>query len=234
MIFRQLFDHVSCTYTYLIADETSLEAVLVDPVFEHVDNYLRLLNELNLTLIIAMDTHTHADHLSALGELRKQTACQTMLGQQSRSVCVDKTFTDGEVIKIGSLDITALHTPGHTDDSYSFMMNVKSQYYLLTGDTLLIRGSGRTDFQQGDALAQYDSIHKKLLSYPNDTLIYPGHDYRGWSVTTVAEEKANNPRLQVKTAKDYANIMDNLNLPTPKLMDIAVPINQACGEGAGK
>lgn len=230
MIFRQLFDHSSFTYTYLLADKATGEAVLIDPVVEKVEDYLRLLTELNLTLHSVLDTHTHADHISAMGLLRKKLGCTTMLGAQSKNDCVSQTFNDGEVITVGSIHITALHTPGHTDDSYSFAINRDGQQCLFTGDTLLIRGSGRTDFQQGDAAQQYHSIFNKLFSYPDDTLIYPGHDYKGWTVTTVAEEKANNPRLQVASMEEYKKIMDNLDLPNPKLMDIAVPANQACGK----
>ena len=230
MLFRQLFDQASYTYTYLLADESSAQAVLIDPVVEKTDDYLRLLSELGLSLKAVLDTHTHADHISAMGALREKTQCLTLLGEQSRSECVSQTFHDGEVVNIGTLNITAIHTPGHTDDSYSFVVKDVDKTLLFTGDTLLIRGSGRTDFQQGDALQQYHSIFNKLLAYGDDAIIYPGHDYKGWTTSTVGEEKRNNPRLQVNSAQQYAEIMNNLKLPNPKLMDVAVPANQRCGK----
>ena len=228
MLFRQLFDQASYTYTYLIADES--EAVLIDPVVEKVDDYLRLLKELGLNLKAVLDTHTHADHISAMGALREKTQCLALLGEQSQSECVSQTFTDGEIIPVGKLALTAIHTPGHTDDSYSFVLKNNGKTQLFTGDTLLIRGSGRTDFQQGNALQQYHSIFNKLLTYGDDAVVYPGHDYRGWTVSTVGEEKRNNPRLQVNNAQEYAVIMDNLKLANPKMMDVAVPANQKCGK----
>lgn len=228
MLFRQLFDQASYTYTYLIADES--EAVFIDPVVEKVDDYLRLLKELDLNLTAVLDTHTHADHISAMGALREKTQCLTLLGEQSKSECVSQTFTDGEIIPVGNLALTAIHTPGHTDDSYSFMLKHNGEIRLFTGDTLLIRGSGRTDFQQGDALQQYHSIFNKLLVYGDDAVVYPGHDYRGWTVSTVGEERRNNPRLQVNSAEEYAVIMNNLKLANPKMMDVAVPANQKCGK----
>ncbi len=230
MLFRQYFDHESYTYTYLIADPDSGEAALIDPVQDKTEFYLQQLGELKLTLAQVLDTHTHADHISANGLLRERTQCKTLLGVESQSTCVDRRFTHGDIIEVGALRITALHTPGHTDDSYSFHLNVQGQDYLFTGDTLLIRGSGRTDFQNGNAHEQYHSIKDILLSYPDTTLIYPGHDYQGRTVSTVAEERAHNPRLQVRDSNAYAELMAGLKLASPKMMDVAVPANQACGQ----
>lgn len=230
MLLRQLFDYESYTYTYLIGDEQANKAVLIDPVVEKTDDYIRLLGDLGLTLVGVLDTHTHADHISAMGLLREKTGCLTYLGRESASQCVSEKLKDGDKISVGRLTLSAIHTPGHTDDSYSFLLRGADQAYLFTGDTLLIRGSGRTDFQGGSAYAQYDSIFNKLLVYPGNTIIYPGHDYRGWAQSTVAEEAKSNPRLQVGGVEEYAAIMEALKLPAPKLMDVAVPINKRCGE----
>ena len=229
MLFRQLFEKNSSTYTYLIADKFSKQAVLIDPVIDETEGYIRLLNELGLTLKVAMDTHTHADHITALGKLRELTGCETYMGQQANSSCANDSFHDGSKIKVGNIELTALHTPGHTDDSYCFQLEHKGQQYLFTGDTLLIRCTGRTDFQNGSATDQYSSLFDKLLKLPEDTWIYPAHDYKGWMVSTIGEEREHNPRLQVKDVVEYKNIMDNLNLPNPKMMDVAVPANRACG-----
>jgi len=229
MIFRQLFDAESSTYSYFIADEITGQAALIDPVIGNTDDYLMLLEQLQLTLVVAMDTHTHADHITALGLLREKTGCRTMLGEQAVATCVTGHFSDGDIIHVGGLKIKALHTPGHTDDSYSFFLTDDKQPMLFTGDTLLIRGTGRTDFQKGDAGQQYHSLFDVLLSYPGETLVYPGHDYKGWTVSTVAEEKAHNPRLQVPDEEAYIELMANLHLPNPALMDVAVSANQACG-----
>ena len=231
MIFRQLFEKESSTYTYLLADENSKEAVMIDPVVEETDRYLQLLSELGLTLKIAMDTHTHADHITALGKLRDATGCMTLMGEQAGSTCANGAFIDGQKIRVGSLTIQTLHTPGHTDDSYSFLVEAAGEHYLFSGDTLLIRGTGRTDFQNGNAIQQYQSLNK-LLALPENTRVYPGHDYKGWTVSTIGEEKQHNPRLQVANATEYKQLMDNLNLPNPKLMDVAVPANRACGNTA--
>lgn len=225
MIFRQLFDHDTWTYTYLLANRTGGEALLIDPVREHVDRYLQLITELDLRLVKAVDTHVHADHVTALGALRDKTDCVTVMGEQSRAECVSMTVRDGDIIDVDGLKLEALYTPGHTDDSYSFRLRDR----VFTGDTLLIRGTGRTDFQNGDARSQYDSLFNKLLKLPDDTLVYPGHDYKGWTVSTIGEEKAHNPRLQVANAEAYVELMNGLNLPNPKYMDIAVPANLACG-----
>jgi glyoxylase-like metal-dependent hydrolase (beta-lactamase superfamily II)/rhodanese-related sulfurtransferase len=221
MIFRQLFESVSCTYTYLLASRRGGEALIIDPVLEKVDRYIKLLEELDLRLVKAMDTHVHADHITGLGALRDRTRCITVMGEQSGVDVVSQRVSDGERIDIEGLSLTALYTPGHTDDSYCFLMDDR----VFTGDTLFIRGTGRTDFQHGDSHAGYASIVDKLLTLPDETLVYPGHDYKGDTVSTIAEERAFNPRLQVASAAEYAEIMDHLNLPNPKMMDVAVPAN---------
>lgn len=228
MIFRQLFDHESSTYTDLLGDANSGEALLIDPVIANTDSYLSLLQQLSLTLKLCVDTHTHADHITALGALRERTGCITMMGEQAMADCVSQSFAHLDQIEVGSIKLQVLYTPGHTDDSYSFY--VPDAAMLFTGDTLLIRGTGRTDFQNGDALAQYHSLHELLLKLPEHTEVYPAHDYKGWSKSSIREERQHNPRLQVSSAEDYAAIMAALKLPNPKLMDIAVPANQACGE----
>ena len=225
MIFRQLFEPVSSTYTYLIASRHGGEALLIDPVFEKTDRYLRLLEELDLKLVKVIDTHVHADHVTAMGALRDHTNCVTVMGEQSPVDIVSMRVTDGERVTIEGINMTALYTPGHTDDSYCFMMDDR----IFTGDTLLIRGTGRTDFQNGDAGAQYDSLFGRLLSLPEQTLVYPAHDYKGDMVSTIAEEKAHNPRLQVSSRQAYIELMNNLNLPNPKMMDVAVPENIKMG-----
>ena len=230
MIFRQLFERESSTYTYLIGCEQTRQAVLIDTVKSEVDLYLQLLQELNLKLVYVLDTHTHADHITGAGALRDATGACTLLGEEANSPCVSKAMHHGEIINVGQIVIEALHTPGHTDDSYSFILEDKSQYYAFTGDTLLIRGTGRTDFQNGSAADQYVSLFDHLLKLPDNTWVYPGHDYKGWMVSTIAEEKAHNPRLQVKDVAEYIALMSNLKLPNPKMMDIAVPANRACGK----
>ena len=225
MLFRQLFDATSCTYTYLIASRRGGEALLIDPVLDKVDRYLQLLAELDLRLIKAIDTHVHADHITGLGALRDRTRCITVMGERSGVDVVSLRVGDGDIVAIEGIALTALYTPGHTDDSYSFLMDDR----VFTGDTLLIRGTGRTDFQHGDARAQYDSLFNKLLRLPDDTLIYPAHDYKGDTVSTIGEEKAYNPRLQVSSVDAYVEIMDNLNLANPKMMDVAVPANLRIG-----
>ena len=225
MLFRQLFERESSTYTYLIAARKGGEALLIDPVKEEVGRYLQLIRELDLRLVFAIDTHVHADHVTGLGDLRDATSCATIMGAQSKAECVSRKVGDGEVIKVGGLELRALFTPGHTDDSYSFAMDDR----VFTGDTLLIRSTGRTDFQNGDAHAQYQSLFGRLLKLPDETLVYPAHDYKGWSVSTIGEEKANNPRLQLRSEHEYVELMRGLKLPNPKLMDVAVPANLACG-----
>ena len=191
MIFRQIFDRTSCTYTYLVA--SGGEACLIDPVFEQAERYIKLLRELNLSLVMAIDTHLHADHVTGLGALQARTRCLTVMGEQTAAEIVLLRIGDGDSIHVGELELRAMHTPGHTDDSYCFRLNGA----VFTGDTLLIRGTGRTDFQNGDPAAQYDSLFNKLLRLPEDTRVYPGHDYNGHTVSTIGEELAHNPRLQV-------------------------------------
>jgi glyoxylase-like metal-dependent hydrolase (beta-lactamase superfamily II)/rhodanese-related sulfurtransferase len=225
MIFRQIFDSVSSTYTYLIASRRGGEALIIDPVLDKVDRYLRLLAELDLKLIKALDTHIHADHITGLGALRDRTRCITVMGEQSGVDVVSMRVSEGDKIEIEGLCLEAIYTPGHTDDSYSFLMGDR----VFTGDTLLIRGTGRTDFQNGDPVAQCDSIFGKLLKLPEETLVYPAHDYKGDTVSTIGEEKAFNPRLQVESVDQYVEIMNSLNLPNPKMMDVAVPANLKIG-----
>ncbi len=225
MIFRQLFDSVSSTYTYLMASRHGGEALIIDPVLDKVDRYIQLLAELDLKLIKALDTHVHADHITGLGALRDRTRCITVMGEQSGVDVVSMRVAEGDEVEIEGLCLKAIYTPGHTDDSYSFLMADR----VFTGDTLLIRGTGRTDFQNGDPVQQYDSIFNKLLKLPEETLVYPAHDYKGDTVSTIGEEKACNPRLQVDSVEQYVEIMNNLNLPNPKMMDVAVPANLHVG-----
>ncbi len=227
MLFRQLFDAESCTYTYLLAAREGGEALIIDPVLGQLSAYLQLIDELQLKLKFALDTHVHADHVTALGALREATQCVTMMGEPSRAACVSKTFVDGDRVAIDGVELKIVHTPGHTDDSYCFLMEDR----VFTGDTLLIRGTGRTDFQNGDSRAAYESLTNKLMKLPDETLVYPGHDYKGWTVSTIGEERRFNPRLQVRSAEDYVSLMANLKLATPKLMDVAVPANLRCGRG---
>jgi glyoxylase-like metal-dependent hydrolase (beta-lactamase superfamily II) len=225
MIFSQQFDPESSTYSYLLADRPGGEALIIDPVLDGATTYARLLRELDVRLVFAVDTHVHADHVTALGALREATECTTVMGEQSRAECVSRKVKDGEVLRVGGLELTALYTPGHTDDSYSFSMSDR----VFTGDTLLIGGTGRTDFQNGDPGAQYESLFNRLLKLPGSTHVYPAHDYRGRRVSTIEEEKAHNPRLQVTSKAKYIEQMRALRLPNPKLMDVAVPANLSCG-----
>ena len=225
MIFRQIFDPISSTYTYLLAERIGGEALLIDPVLEHTDNYLKLIAELDLKLVLAMDTHIHADHVTATGKLAKLTDCLSAIGEQAQTECVSLKFTEDEIIKADNLAVRAIYTPGHTDDSYSFLMKDR----VFTGDTLLIRGTGRTDFQNGDPAAQYDSLFNRLLTLPEDTLVYPAHDYEGRTVSTIYEEKRFNPRLQVNSRQQYIDQMNALELDPPRLIDVAVPANRQCG-----
>ncbi len=225
MIFRQLFDAVSSTYSYLLASRRGGEALIIDPVMEKVDRYLQLLRELDLRLVKAVDTHLHADHITALGALRDRTHCITVMSDRSRVDVVSMRVADGDRLQIEGVDLEVLYTPGHTDDSCCFRMEDR----VFTGDTLLIRGTGRTDFQNGDARAQYESIFGRLLPLPDETLVYPGHDYKGDTVSTIGEERRFNPRLQVKSADEYVELMRNLKLANPKMMDVAVPANMKVG-----
>jgi sulfur dioxygenase len=225
MIFRQLFDSVSGTYTYLIASRQGGEALIIDPVLERVDRYLQLVRELDLRLVKAVDTHLHADHVTGLGALRDRTHCITVMGEQTKADVVSMRVAEGDRIEIEGMSLDVLYTPGHTDDSYSFLWNGR----VFTGDTLLIRGTGRTDFQNGDPRQQYDSIFNKLLKLPDETLLYPAHDYKGDTVSTIGEEKRFNPRLAVTSIDEYVDLMNNLKLPNPKMMDVAVPANIKIG-----
>jgi glyoxylase-like metal-dependent hydrolase (beta-lactamase superfamily II) len=231
MIFRQLFHSESSTYTYLLGDEVTRESLLIDPVLEKTQETLELIYQLGLTLVLAIDTHTHADHITGLGMLREQTGCKTMMGRQSLADCLSATFIHGDEINIGDINLKVIYSPGHTDDSYSFY--APKHDMLFSGDTLLIRGTGRTDFQNGDAHAQYHSLYERLLTLPEDTTLYPGHDYKGWTSSTLKEEKQHNPRLQLADKRSYVDFMLNLQLPSPELMDIAVPANQSCGKHLG-
>ena len=225
MIFRQLFDSVSGTYTYLLASRRGGEALIIDPVIEKVDRYLQLVRELDLRLVKAVDTHLHADHVTGLGALRDRTRCITVMGEASKADVVSMRVAEGDKVAIEGVALDVLFTPGHTDDSYSFLMGDR----VFTGDTLLIRGTGRTDFQNGSARAQYESIFGKLLRLPEETLVFPAHDYKGDTVSTIGEERRFNPRLQVKSIDEYVELMANLKLPNPKMMDVAVPANMQVG-----
>jgi glyoxylase-like metal-dependent hydrolase (beta-lactamase superfamily II)/rhodanese-related sulfurtransferase len=225
MIFRQLFDSVSGTYSYLLASRAGGEALILDPVLEKADRYCQLLRELDLRLVKAVDTHLHADHVTGLGELRDRTQCITIMGEQSKADVVSMRVSDGDRVTIEGLSLDVMYTPGHTDDSYSYLMGDR----VFTGDTLLIRGTGRTDFQNGSSRAQYDSIFNRLLKLPDETLVFPAHDYKGDTVSTIGEERRYNPRLQVRSVDEYIELMANLKLPNPKMMDVAVPANMHVG-----
>ena len=225
MLFRQLFDQVSGTYSYVIASRRGGEALIIDPVLEKVDRYLQLMRELDLKLVKAVDTHLHADHITGLGALRDRTHCITVMGEQSSVDVVSMRLGDGDKLQIEGVSLDVIYTPGHTDDSYSFAM----QDRVFTGDTLLIRGTGRTDFQNGDPRAQYESLFGRLLRLPDETMVFPAHDYKGDTVSTIGEEKAFNPRLQVKSIDEYVVLMNGLNLSNPKMMDVAVPANMRQG-----
>ena len=225
MIFRQCYDDISSTFTYLVADEFSDKAILVDPVNHKVEQYIQLLKELNLNLDATLETHLHADHYSGSGLLHQKTGCKMMIGEQSQISINCERFKDDDILTLGALNIKTLHTPGHTDDSYCFLLKDR----VLTGDTLLIRGTGRTDFQNGSASLQYKNIHEKLFSLPDDTRVYPGHDYKGMTVSSIGEEKRFNPRLSHKNKQQYVELMNELNLPYPKMIDKALPFNKSLG-----
>jgi len=221
MIFEQLFDKKSSTYTYIISSGKGREALIIDPVIESTNKYIKILKNLDLKLVKVIDTHIHADHISGLNELSKRTKCSKIMGEQSSSEVLDIRVKDNEKIKIENIELISMHTPGHTDCSYSFLMNDR----VFTGDILLINSTGRTDFQNGSSHDSYHSLFNKLLKLPEKTLVYPAHDYNGKKYSTIENEKNNNPRLQVKSAEEYAEIMDNLNLENPKMIDVAVPAN---------
>ncbi len=221
MIFKQLFDQKSSTYTYLIASAEGREALIIDPVLENVHQYIELLKQLDLRLVKVIDTHIHADHVTGASKLKNITKCSTIMGDRTPAESVEIKVKDDEYINLDNLKIRAMYTPGHTSDSYCFLMDNQ----LFSGDTLLINGTGRTDFQNGSATAAYNSIFNKLLKLPEDTLLYPAHDYKGEKVSTIGKEKKQNPRLQVNSVDEYVEIMNNLNLKKPKEIDFNVAKN---------
>ena len=226
MIFRQVFDNKSSTYTYLIASAKGREAVIIDPVIENVESYIKLLQELDLKLVKVIDTHIHADHVTGASKLKQETNCSTIMGEHTPADAVEIKVKDDEIIKIDQIEIKAMYTPGHTSDSYSFLMDNNC---LFSGDTLLINGTGRTDFQNGSSKDAYNSIFDRLLKLPEDTILYPGHDYNGKESSTIGNEKKFNPRLQVKNVDEYVELMSNLNLAKPELIDINVSKNIKLG-----
>ncbi len=221
MIFNQLFDNKSSTYTYIIASDKGREALIIDPVIENTNQYIKFLKELELKLVKVIDTHIHADHITGLNELSKRTNCTKIMGEQSKSDVIDMRVKEDEKIKIDKIELKVIYTPGHTDCSYSFLMNDK----VFTGDTLLINGTGRTDFQNGNPKEQYNSLFNKLLKLPKKTTVYPAHDYNGKKFSTIGDEKNNNPRLQVSSIDQYVELMNDLNLSNPEMMDINVSAN---------
>lgn len=226
MIFKQCFEKETCTFTYIIADMETCEAIIIDSVLEEVDVYLSFLKEHNLKLKYSIDTHVHADHVTGHSALRDKTCCKVLMSQESEVKNADILFKDDEVITCGSINLKTIYTPGHTSDSYCFLVN----HLLFTGDTLMINATGRTDFQNGDVKAQYKSIFSTLRSLPEDTVVYPGHDYNGQTSSNLKEEFAHSPRLQVSSEEEYAKIMNNLNLDKPKKIDYSVPLNLICGK----
>ena len=225
MIFKQVFDKKSSTYTYLIASSKGREALIIDPVLENVEDYIKLLTELDLKLVKVIDTHIHADHVTGASKLKSLTKCITIMGNHTPTDAVEIKVKDNESIKLDQLKIRALYTPGHTSDSFSFLMDK----YLFSGDTLLINGTGRTDFQNGDSKDAYNSIFNKLLKLPDETLLYPGHDYNGEKVSTIGKEKKLNPRLQVDSVNEYVEIMNSLNLKKPTSIDFNIKSNLKLG-----
>jgi len=222
MIFNQFFDSVSCTYTYLISSGKGREALIIDPVIEHTDKYISLLEKLKLKLVKVIDTHIHADHISGMTELKDKTNCAAIMGDQSLSEIITLKVKDKEKIKIENIELLSIYTPGHTDCSYSFLMKDR----VFTGDTLLIKSTGRTDLQNGNPRDQFNSIFKTLLKLPESTFVFPAHDYKGKKFSTIGEEKRFNPRLQVKSENEYVSIMNNLNLDKPKMMSKAILSNK--------
>ena len=225
MIFKQVFDTKTSTYTYLIASAKGREAVIIDPVLENVDEYIQLLKKLDLKLVKVIDTHIHADHVTGASKLKQATNCTTLMGEHTPADAVEIKVKDNELIKIDGLKIKSLYTPGHTSDSYSFLLD----NYLFSGDTLLINGTGRTDFQNGSSKDAYNSLFNNILKLPEETLVYPGHDYNGKFSSTIGNEKKFNPRLQVKSVDEYVEIMSNLNLSKPEMMDSNVNKNIQLG-----
>jgi len=225
MLFKQLFENISCTFAYIIGSSENGEAIIIDPVLEKVEQYILELNRLKLNLVKVIETHTHADHFSGSSKLKSKTNCKTLMGEHTKTDVVEIRVKDEEIIKVGDLNIKVIYTPGHTSDSYSFLMNDR----IFSGDTLLINGTGRTDFQNGSSKDSYESIFNRLLKLPEKTLLYPAHDYKGEKVSTIGREKKFNPRLQVKNMNEYLDIMNNLKLPKPKLIDVAVKRNLKLG-----
>ncbi len=225
MIFKQLFDNKSSTYTYLISSGKGREALIIDPVLENVNNYIKLLKELELKLVKVIDTHIHADHVTGASKLKNITKCSTIMGENTPADSVEIKVKDDEYIDLEDIKIKAIYTPGHTSDSYSFLM----KNHLFSGDTLLINGTGRTDFQNGNAKDSYNSIFNKLLKLPEETLLYPAHDYKGEKVSTIGKEKKQNPRLQVNSVDEYIDIMNNLELKKPTELETNVARNIKLG-----
>ena len=225
MILKQVFDSKTSTYTYIIASAKGREAVIIDPVLENVKNYISILKELDLKLVKVIDTHIHADHVTGASKLKKATNCSTIMGEHTPADMVEIKIKNNEFISIDGLNMKSIYTPGHTSDSYSFLMN----NYLFSGDALLINGTGRTDFQNGCPKKSYNSLFNKLLKLPNETILYPGHDYNGKTMSTIGNEKKNNPRLQVKNVDEYVDIMSNLNLSKPEMMDSNIQRNIQLG-----
>jgi len=221
MIFKQVFDQKSSTYTYLIASSKGREALIIDPVLDNVEDYLKLLTELELKLVKVIDTHIHADHVTGASKLKDKTKCSTIMGENTPADTVEIKVKDDEYINLDHLKIRAMYTPGHTSDSYSFLLD----NYLFSGDTLLINGTGRTDFQNGSSKDAYNSIFNKLLKLPEETFLYPAHDYKGEKVSTIGKEKKHNPRLQVSSVDEYIEIMNNLNLKKPAEIESNVSRN---------
>jgi sulfur dioxygenase len=224
VLLRQLYDHESSTYTYLVADPVTSQAVLIDPVAEQLERDLALVGELGLTLSLVLDTHVHADHVTAAGALRARTGARTGASQRG-APCVDVPLEDGTELTVGELRIEVMATPGHTDDSLCYRLGAQ----VFTGDTLLIRGCGRADFQNGDARALYRSITGRLFALPATTVVWPGHDYNGRTSSTIGEEQRHNPRLAGKSEDEFVTIMNNLGLPPPRKLAVSVMANRACG-----
>ncbi|MDI9348088.1 MAG: MBL fold metallo-hydrolase [Methylacidiphilales bacterium] len=227
LIFRQLFDASSSTFTYIVGDSSDGSACIIDPVRDNAELYIRYVSQLQCRLLLSVETHVHADHISAGDTLRESTGCATRIGKESKVNCSSGFFSDGEKLQIGAITLVCWYTPGHTEDSYCFYNESTKQ--LFTGDTLLIRGSGRTDFQNGSAVHAYKSL-QRLLQCSDDTIVYPGHDYHGLTMSTIGEERMYNPRLQFPNEQEFVSHMNSLNFPKPERMDIAVPANQACGK----